>query len=443
MGSVTAAVLQFPLPASALAAIPKPSDVGPEYWKSFERARNAYQGIWRVKLVRKILADINGVVLQTLRQAPSVGGAMAFIEQRLHHETAASWARTLDELYAHVGGGFAGRTIESLTTEAKDGPFVLGAVEDVWLQVVGDWLRMHGGSRIRKITDGLLADVRRELEESVRKGEGVEQAARRLARLSPELAGTRAVLVAQTEIIAASNLGARAGAIQTGLDLDHEWIATPGSRTRAAHAAASGQIQPMAQPFIVWGEELMFPGDGSRGATVKNLARCRCTVGFRPAGKRVSIDAEASGPSWRPTMTEAEAREWLEGSVYREFTNHRTSQPEEAFSAGVRVDAGHRGNYGQGFYTSAIEDEKFGIRNERVAIRMQNPLVGTRAEVDRVLQKLNPEENPMPGHTWEASARKRLLEAGYDGVILQPAKWEPVSKHWVIAIKEGTAVLVR
>jgi hypothetical protein len=37
----------------------------------------------------------------------------------------------------------------------------------------------------------------------------------------------------------------------------------------------------MDEPFVVDGEQLMFPGDTSMGATARNIVNCRCTCIFR------------------------------------------------------------------------------------------------------------------------------------------------------------------
>lgn len=57
-----------------------------------------------------------------------------------------------------------------------------------------------------------------------------------------------------------------------------KWSSIGGPRTRPAHAEASGQIKKMDEPFIVDGEQLMYPGDDSMGASAGNIIRCRCTV---------------------------------------------------------------------------------------------------------------------------------------------------------------------
>ena len=62
--------------------------------------------------------------------------------------------------------------------------------------------------------------------------------------------------------------------------MKREWVAAQGERTREDHSAANGQIVSMNQPFIVGGEELMYPGDPNGSA--ENVINCRCIVAYVP-----------------------------------------------------------------------------------------------------------------------------------------------------------------
>lgn len=63
------------------------------------------------------------------------------------------------------------------------------------------------------------------------------------------------------------------------------WLTSRDARVRRPtpsspydHRAAEGQTVKVDQPFIVSGEQLMFPGDSSRGASIGSLINCRCTA---------------------------------------------------------------------------------------------------------------------------------------------------------------------
>ena len=55
------------------------------------------------------------------------------------------------------------------------------------------------------------------------------------------------------------------------------WVTIGDKKVRPAHQAANYQTVPENEPFIVMGESLMFPGDSSMGASIGNLANCRCS----------------------------------------------------------------------------------------------------------------------------------------------------------------------
>ncbi len=85
----------------------------------------------------------------------------------------------------------------------------------------------------------------------------------------------RATLIARTEATAAFN----AAALQAMRDESADkkvWMATPGARTRATHAAASGQEVDLDQPFMVGGYAMQHPGDPS--APAREVCSCRCTM---------------------------------------------------------------------------------------------------------------------------------------------------------------------
>lgn len=54
------------------------------------------------------------------------------------------------------------------------------------------------------------------------------------------------------------------------------WIDQFDKRVRPWHKAARFQERPIDQPFDVMGEQLMYPGDTSLGASDKNVFGCRC-----------------------------------------------------------------------------------------------------------------------------------------------------------------------
>lgn len=86
------------------------------------------------------------------------------------------------------------------------------------------------------------------------------------------------------ERIALSGDSPYGGLAGTGLELydnpTKTWVADLDEKTRPAHVLANGQTVPYNGLFLVKGQYLRFPGDMSFGASMDNVANCRCEVSY-------------------------------------------------------------------------------------------------------------------------------------------------------------------
>ena len=137
---------------------------------------------------------------------------------------------------------------------------------------------MYGKKQITAtVTSGIL------------QGSSINKMAKDLMNRVTDMNKTSAVRAARTAVTEAENAGRQAAADELekkGVIMGKRWIATHDSRTRDEHLEADGQIVENNKPFVVGGEELMFPGDKSLGASGWNLYNCRCTrateiIGFK------------------------------------------------------------------------------------------------------------------------------------------------------------------
>ncbi len=106
-----------------------------------------------------------------------------------------------------------------------------------------------------------------------------------------KLLETRAKVIARTETMEAMETAHHEGFRQTierlGLnpvtDLEKEWRATSGDRTRDTHMALHGKIVTgLDTPFMSFsGAQLRYPGDRSLGAPASELINCRCHPNYR------------------------------------------------------------------------------------------------------------------------------------------------------------------
>lgn len=102
----------------------------------------------------------------------------------------------------------------------------------------------------------------------------------------PEFSRMRAMRIARTETVTASNGAAIIYANQSGLKLDKTWIAVKDKRTRHDHRNVTTNPIAIEEPFKVGDSYMMQPGvrtqpDG-QAVPAKETVNCRCTIGFIP-----------------------------------------------------------------------------------------------------------------------------------------------------------------
>lgn len=91
----------------------------------------------------------------------------------------------------------------------------------------------------------------------------------------------RANCIARTECAAASNRAALETTKAMGGNPMKEWLAVPDEDTRDTHKAMDGKVIAMDDTFNVNGSIMDAPLDSTHGANVREIANCRCDIGFR------------------------------------------------------------------------------------------------------------------------------------------------------------------
>ncbi len=127
----------------------------------------------------------------------------------------------------------------------------------------------------------IMRKLNSELTTALLKGESIPKIAARLKNVSEGYLGNT-IRIARTETTRVMNSAREAVGEEgkkKGFNMWKRWQATPQpGRTRDEHLEADGQEVPFDEPFIVGGEELMYPGDVSLGASPWNTINCRCVV---------------------------------------------------------------------------------------------------------------------------------------------------------------------
>lgn len=188
------------------------------------------------------------------------------------------WLAMYRKAYLQVGLVFAEDVTGHLRKQAPV-PATTKAVEDVWASHILGYLSKSAAERVTNVQDTTKDQIRAALAEGHAAGESVDELAARIDDLYLDaVIPYRSEVIARTEVLTASMSGSRAGALATGLPLDHEWVSTSDDRTRSSHAdpSVNGQRVDLASPFQVNGSRLMFPGDASLGAKAGEIIQCRC-----------------------------------------------------------------------------------------------------------------------------------------------------------------------
>lgn len=127
-----------------------------------------------------------------------------------------------------------------------------------------------------KDLDGVKRSVNRQFVNAIMRGDDINKLINHIKEVT-ELKLSEITRIARTQTTRIEN-EARLKSYKAMEDLGHKvvktWVAVGDNRTRHAHNVANGQTVEIDKPFIVGGEELMFPGDpnGSPG----NIINCRC-----------------------------------------------------------------------------------------------------------------------------------------------------------------------
>ncbi len=119
-----------------------------------------------------------------------------------------------------------------------------------------------------------------EMITSILKGESIPNMAKRIKSVAEGYL-KNTIRIARTETTRVENSAHQAvgeRGKELGFNMWKRWVATEDGRTRDEHAEADGQEVPIDEPFVVGGEEMMYPGDISLGASAENTINCRCVM---------------------------------------------------------------------------------------------------------------------------------------------------------------------
>jgi hypothetical protein len=154
----------------------------------------------------------------------------------------------------------------------------------VWLRQLLDYVDTDCGELIQETTRNLFAGIQSNAQKAIQlaaqEGWGAERTAREIIKLQGQMDRYKAMRIARTEVMRASNEGAMKGVEQFGIALHKVWLSTSDGRERDWHGSMNGVKVDMNDNFTVNGEPMKQPGDPD--ASAANTINCRCAVAFEP-----------------------------------------------------------------------------------------------------------------------------------------------------------------
>ena len=189
--------------------------------------------------------------------------------------------------YVHVGTGMAGKVKINLTRAKKRFNFANDL--DIWTEQMIEFVETRCGVKIAQTTRMLFDDIEAATVKALRAGTeagwGADRIAKEIMIQQGKISEWRALRIARTEAVGASNEGAMMGVESTGIQVYKVWLATgfpgPSGYMREDHDAMNNERVDYNEPFVLPdGSHLDYPGDPS--GDPKHIINCRCAVGFEP-----------------------------------------------------------------------------------------------------------------------------------------------------------------
>ena len=149
-----------------------------------------------------------------------------------------------------------------------------GVLERVSSRVFRNINNGRVGNIVTTETQMAVEAIREEYERSASRM--MEEAIERGDKALAERAAERSDGLKLGEIVDRFDTASAAALTEMRNRQEKTWVTMGDRRVRSWHEAANFQTVPVNEPFIVDGERLMHPGDTSLGASVRNIARCRC-----------------------------------------------------------------------------------------------------------------------------------------------------------------------
>jgi len=256
---------QMILARAAQAPASKQSQGDIALWKKHEASRRSGEKVTH-SAVTKSLMSARSEVLANIAAMPDTAEKSAMASS-LNFNAQAFADQFQSAMNKAIQFNLKKASVEFLDEVGADNPWKLSdARASVYLN--------ERDNLLSGVPDEVHQSVEAQLDEGLKAGESKGELSARIRSLFNDMSKGRADTIAQTETGGAYSFARDEGMKETGV-AQKRWLSAPDDRTRISHQMADGQTVPINEPFIIQGEELMFPGDSSQ-ASADNVINCRC-----------------------------------------------------------------------------------------------------------------------------------------------------------------------
>lgn len=250
-----------------------------KFWTNIERKRRKYIA----RYYREIRRELKAMALPMfdyLKYNPNIEDLRNILPTLIKTERI---EKTMIELYGTVGKDFAGDLRSMFVRKKSD-------EDDLWEAYLQEYARKQAGKKVVSIVKytrrQFEAAIQEQLTIGLEQGKGTQAIAdmfiRSMSREWNEDTAWRAMRIAQTEVIGASNRASYEAASQSGYMMKKIWITAPIGVAKNERHAVEGAIENkevmINQPFIVNGVAMDCPGDDAGGP--ENVINCRCAIAY-------------------------------------------------------------------------------------------------------------------------------------------------------------------
>jgi HK97 family phage portal protein len=241
-----------------------------QYWKTFDNQRKKYENYLLNKtkqLFKKELKQIKALKSTKDNYYKDI--------EKIINGNKKEWKTLFVAFYIAVVQEFGEKTFRDLQKKKS----IKAEGFSVYDQAVQSYIKKTTAQKVLGITDTSKNKIKGIIDKGIDEGLAMDTMAGMITNTYDDyFSDSRALMIARTETIGASNYGSLEGAEQSGADVKKIWIPTYDDRVRDSHAEA-GFHPPIKlnELFTVGNAEMEYPADPNGGDESIN---CRCALGY-------------------------------------------------------------------------------------------------------------------------------------------------------------------